>query len=73
MAGRSCPDDIEPQIRRVSRRAGRSCVDAPGGFVHHRTAYLCFIALVCVLLNLIFDVLYYAVDVRLLVERGAAY
>jgi len=36
-------------------------------------AYLCFIALVFVLLNLIVDLLYYAVDPRLRVERGAAY
>jgi peptide/nickel transport system permease protein len=36
-------------------------------------AYLCFIALVFVLLNLIVDVLYYAVDPRLRVERGVAY
>jgi peptide/nickel transport system permease protein len=34
-------------------------------------AYLCFIALVFVLLNLIVDLLYYAVDPRLRVERGA--
>jgi peptide/nickel transport system permease protein len=36
-------------------------------------AYLCFIALVFVLLNLTVDVLYYAVDPRLRVERGVAY
>ncbi len=36
-------------------------------------AYLCFIALVFVMLNLIVDLLYYAVDPRLRVERGAAY
>ena len=36
-------------------------------------AYLCFIALVFVLLNLIVDLLYYAVDPRLRLERGAAY
>jgi peptide/nickel transport system permease protein len=36
-------------------------------------AYLCFIALVFVLLNLIVDLLYYAVDPRLRVERGAAH
>ena len=36
-------------------------------------AYLCFIALVFVLLNLIVDVLYYAVDPRLRVECGVAY
>jgi peptide/nickel transport system permease protein len=36
-------------------------------------AYLCFIALVFVLLNLIVDLLYYAVDPRLRMERGAAY
>ena len=35
-------------------------------------AYLCFIALVFVLLNLIVDLLYYAVDPRLRVERGDA-
>jgi peptide/nickel transport system permease protein len=35
-------------------------------------AYLCFIALVFVLLNLIVDLLYYAVDPRLRIERGAA-
>ena len=35
-------------------------------------AYLCFIALVFVLINLIVDLLYYAVDPRLRVERGAA-
>ena len=36
-------------------------------------AYLCFIALVFVLLNLVVDLLYYAVDPRLRVERGAAH
>jgi peptide/nickel transport system permease protein len=36
-------------------------------------AYLCFIALVFVLLNLIVDLLYYAVDPRLRLERGGAY
>ena len=36
-------------------------------------AYLCFIALVFVLLNLIVDLLYFAVDPRLRVERGTAY
>jgi peptide/nickel transport system permease protein len=36
-------------------------------------AYLCFIALVFVLLNLIVDLLYYGVDPRLRAERGAAY
>jgi peptide/nickel transport system permease protein len=36
-------------------------------------AYLCFIALVFVLLNLIVDLLYYAVDPRLRIERGAAH
>src|SRR3977135_1639580 len=36
-------------------------------------AYLCFIALVFVLINLVVDLLYYAVDPRLRVERGAAY
>src|SRR5512141_788924 len=35
-------------------------------------AYLCFIALVFVLLNLIVDLLYYAVDPRLRVERAVA-
>ena len=35
-------------------------------------AYLCFIALVFVLLNFIVDLLYYAVDRLLRVERGAA-
>jgi peptide/nickel transport system permease protein len=35
-------------------------------------AYLCFIALVFVLLNLIVDLLYYAVDPRLRIERLAA-
>jgi peptide/nickel transport system permease protein len=35
-------------------------------------AYLCFIALVFVLINLIVDLLYYAVDPRLRVERLAA-
>jgi peptide/nickel transport system permease protein len=34
-------------------------------------AYLCFIALVFVLLNLIVDLLYYAVDPRLRIERSA--
>jgi peptide/nickel transport system permease protein len=34
-------------------------------------AYLCFIALVFVILNLIVDLLYYAVDPRLRVERAA--
>jgi peptide/nickel transport system permease protein len=33
-------------------------------------AYLCFIALVFVLINLLVDLLYYAVDPRLRVERG---
>jgi peptide/nickel transport system permease protein len=36
-------------------------------------AYLCFIALVFVAINLIVDLMYYAVDPRLRVERGAAY
>jgi peptide/nickel transport system permease protein len=36
-------------------------------------AYLCFIALVFVLLNLVVDLLYYAVDPRLRVERAAAH
>jgi len=36
-------------------------------------AYLCLIALVFVLLNLLVDLLYYAVDPRLRVERGAAH
>jgi len=36
-------------------------------------AYLCFIALVFVLLNLVVDLLYYAVDPRLRVERGVAH
>src|SRR5437764_6019707 len=35
-------------------------------------AYLCFIALVFVLINLIVDLLYYAVDPRLRVERSVA-
>jgi peptide/nickel transport system permease protein len=35
-------------------------------------AYLCFIALVFVLLNLVVDLLYYAVDPRLRIERLAA-
>ncbi len=35
-------------------------------------AYLCFIALVFVLINLIVDLLYYAVDPRLRIERGVA-
>lgn len=35
-------------------------------------AYLCFIALVFVLINLIVDLLYYGVDPRLRIERGAA-
>ncbi len=35
-------------------------------------AYLCFIALVFVLLNLIVDLMYYAVDPRLRVERSVA-
>jgi peptide/nickel transport system permease protein len=34
-------------------------------------AYLCFIALVFVLINLAVDLLYYAVDPRLRVERLA--
>jgi peptide/nickel transport system permease protein len=33
-------------------------------------AYLCFIALVFVLINLVVDLLYYAVDPRLRIERG---
>ena len=36
------------------------------------SAYLCFIALVFVLINLVVDLLYYAVDPRLRVERFAA-
>ena len=36
-------------------------------------AYLCFIAAVFVMLNLIVDLLYYAVDPRLRVERGLAH
>jgi peptide/nickel transport system permease protein len=36
-------------------------------------AYLCFIALVFVLINLVVDLLYYAVDPRLRVERGVAH
>jgi peptide/nickel transport system permease protein len=36
-------------------------------------AYLCFIALVFVLLSLIVDLLYYAVDPRLRMDRSAAY
>ena len=36
-------------------------------------AYLCLIALVFVLLNLFVDLIYYAVDPRLRVERGAAH
>src|SRR5205823_13980099 len=35
-------------------------------------AYLCFIALIFVLINLIVDLMYYAVDPRLRVERLAA-
>ncbi len=35
-------------------------------------AYLCFIALVFVTINLVVDLLYYAVDPRLRIERGAA-
>jgi peptide/nickel transport system permease protein len=35
-------------------------------------AYLCFIALVFVLINLVVDLLYYAVDPRLRIERSAA-
>jgi peptide/nickel transport system permease protein len=35
-------------------------------------AYLCFIALVFVVINLIVDLLYYAVDPRLRIERSAA-
>jgi peptide/nickel transport system permease protein len=35
-------------------------------------AYLCFIALVFVMLNLIVDLMYYAVDPRLRIERTAA-
>jgi peptide/nickel transport system permease protein len=34
-------------------------------------AYLCFIALVFVLINLVVDLLYYAVDPRLRIDRGA--
>jgi peptide/nickel transport system permease protein len=34
-------------------------------------AYLCFIALVFVVINLVVDLLYYAVDPRLRIERGA--
>jgi peptide/nickel transport system permease protein len=36
-------------------------------------AYLCFIALVFVFLNLVVDLLYYAVDPRLRIERDAAH
>jgi peptide/nickel transport system permease protein len=36
-------------------------------------AYLCFIALVFVLINLVVDLMYYAVDPRLRVERAAAH
>jgi len=36
-------------------------------------AYLCFIALVFVVLNLLVDLLYYAVDPRLRIERGGAH
>jgi peptide/nickel transport system permease protein len=35
-------------------------------------AYLCFIALVFVMQNLIVDLMYYAVDPRLRIERTAA-
>jgi peptide/nickel transport system permease protein len=35
-------------------------------------AYLCFIGLVFVLINLVVDLLYYAVDPRLRIERLAA-
>jgi peptide/nickel transport system permease protein len=35
-------------------------------------AYLCFIALVFVTINLVVDLLYYAVDPRLRIERGAS-
>jgi peptide/nickel transport system permease protein len=35
-------------------------------------AYLCFIALVFVLINLIVDLMYYVVDPRLRIERMAA-
>jgi peptide/nickel transport system permease protein len=35
-------------------------------------AYLCLIALVFVIINLIVDLLYYAVDPRLRIERSAA-
>ena len=35
-------------------------------------AYLCLVALVFVFLNLIVDLLYYAVDPRLRIERPAA-
>ena len=34
-------------------------------------AYLCFIALVFVLINLLVDLLYYVVDPRLRIERAA--
>jgi peptide/nickel transport system permease protein len=36
-------------------------------------AYLCFIALVFVVINLVVDLLYYVVDPRLRVERGAGH
>jgi peptide/nickel transport system permease protein len=36
-------------------------------------AYLCFIAVVFVVINLAVDLLYYAVDPRLRIERGAAH
>ena len=35
-------------------------------------AYLCLIALVFVIINLVVDLLYYAVDPRLRIERSAA-
>jgi len=35
-------------------------------------AYLCFIALVFVLINLVVDLMYYVVDPRLRIERVAA-
>jgi peptide/nickel transport system permease protein len=36
-------------------------------------AYLCFIALVFVVINLVVDLMYYAVDPRLRIERGVAH
>ena len=48
-------------------------VCAFAGRVPVMAAYLCLIALIFVLINLVVDLLYYVVDPRLRVERGAGH